>query len=522
LLIGALALPAVLIAIVLAGGEPGPATGAAELVPGNALLYVHLSTDPTRPAVKRALALRRRLPDAAPLLTAVTDRVDAILGGSPSAAVNFATDVRPWLGKEAALAVLDTSGSRAGSLIVLDVRSRAAARSFLVGVGASPDGSYRGVPLLAQPSGAVLAFVRHYMVLGQRASVRAAVDASSGRAPSLAKSGDYLRAADGEPADRVLDAYASADGIRRALIPRSGLLGDLGALLDQPPLAAATVSVSALSSGLRVHFHSALVPRLAQLRAYRPAQFTPTLAGLLPARSILLVDVKGLRASMPKLLAVAARAGIAGRIGPLLSRLGSALVAQGVDLGPVLGIFSGETAVAITPGRGGGGPAPVIVTRAPQQRSRALLAGLEAPLAQVFTPSSAGPGQVPEVSDTQLAGVPVHELSLAPGFGLDYAVARGLVVISTSPAGVAGVFRHAGALGEESGFQGVLANHPGQVTSLVFSNLGQLLRLGEQTGLIGSTHSSTLWSALEQIRAVGLASWRGADDTTTELQLQIR
>src|SRR5437764_10497609 len=50
--------------------EPPPATGAAALVPADALAYVHLSTDPSRPAVRQALDLARRFPDAPLLLAA--------------------------------------------------------------------------------------------------------------------------------------------------------------------------------------------------------------------------------------------------------------------------------------------------------------------------------------------------------------------------------------------------------------------------------------------------------------------
>jgi hypothetical protein len=221
-------------------------------------------------------------------------------------------------------------------------------------------------------------------------------------------------------------------------------------------------------------------------------------------------------------LAVTARLGIAGRIGPLISRLGSALAAQGADLRQVLRLFSGETVVAITPGRGGRGPAPVLVTRtAHPEQARAVLAGLEGPLTQVFTPPPGSPGQVPTTRDASVAGVGVRELSLAPGFQLVYAVAHGLVVLSSGPAGVAGVFAHAHALSDAPRFQATLGNHPDRVTSLVFFDLSQLLRLGGQTGLIDSTPASALWPALETIRTVGLTSWRGANDTTTKLQLQI-
>ncbi|MBV8429796.1 MAG: DUF3352 domain-containing protein [Solirubrobacterales bacterium] len=352
--------------------------------------------------------------------------------------------------------------------------------------------------------------------------MEAAIYVAQGKAPSLADSPGYQRAAGGEPADRVLDAYASADGIRRALVPRSGLLGELGALLDQPSLSASALSASPAGGGLRIRIHSTFVAEPAQLAASRPVQFGPSLDEVLPAHSMLLLDAQNLQASAPKLLAIAARAGILGRLIPLLSRLGSALRGQGVDVDQVLGVFRGETALAIAPGRQGSGPEPVIVTRTSDEAStRAILANLEGPLSQVFTPTGDAPGVVPVISDTSLAGVPVHEVSLAPGFGLDYAVAHGLVVVSTGLAGVAGVLRHAATLGGSSNFQSVLGDRPSQVTSLVFFDLSQLLRLGERSGLIASAPQGVLGTAVERIHAVGLTSWRGANDTTTQVQLEI-
>src|SRR5205823_2429398 len=107
----------------------------------------NLSTDHARPPVRRALASSRRFPASALLFAALTRRLDDILSGSSGVPVDFATDVRPWLGKEAAFALLNTTTTSAGSLIVLDVRSRPRANAFLTDVAAARYGYYHGVPL---------------------------------------------------------------------------------------------------------------------------------------------------------------------------------------------------------------------------------------------------------------------------------------------------------------------------------------------------------------------------------------
>jgi hypothetical protein len=245
----------------------------------------------------------------------------------------------------------------------------------------------------------------------------------------------------------------------------------------------------------------------------------------MPAGSTVLFDVHNLSSAAPRVLAAAAAGGIGGGVGPLLRRLGSALSSEGVDVGQVLSIFSGETSVAVAPaggGRGGRGPALVIVARTRHQAStRALLAGLEGPVSQLFAPPSSGPGQAPELADAQLAGVTVHELSLAPGLQLDYAVFHGLVVISTSLHAIAGVARHSHPLSGEVAYQSTLGDRPDQVTSLLFLDFSQLLSLGEQTGLTRGARLTALRPDLEKIRAIGVASTRGEADTTAELFLKI-
>jgi hypothetical protein len=120
-----------------------------------------------------------------------------------------------------------------------------------------------------------------------------------------------------------------------------------------------------------------------------------------------------------------------------------------------------------------------------------------------------------------VAGVTVHQLSLAPGFALDYAVSHGLVVISTSVGAIGAVLWHGGSISDAASYRNVLGDRPARVTSLLFFDFSQLLGLGEQTGLIGSPRLAALWPYLDKIGAVGLESSRGSSDTTTELELKI-
>jgi hypothetical protein len=525
---GLIALAAV-IATGFKTGEPPPAAGAAALVPGDALAYVHLSTDRRRAGVTRALALAGRFPDAPLLTAALSDRLGAILSrpGTPAGTFEFATAVRPWLGKEAALALLNTPSTTAGSLILLDVRNRARAQAFLDSTGATPVRAYRGATELRYRQGTVLAFVRHYLAIGQRASVEGAIDVAGGSTTSLGANPAYRSAAASEPADRVLDAYVSQAGVRRVLAPRGGLLGALGQLLLQPAVSGTTISLSAVPGGARVAVRSALDPSLAQASGPPAPLFAPTLPSALPAGSSVLLDTHGLPREAPRVLAGTAAAGIAPRIGPLLQRLGGALSSEGENVPQLMSLFSGETVVAIVPGtdahgRADGGPAPVVLARAAHpDQAEGLLADLQGPLAQVFPLPSAGPGQAPEWSDAHVAGITAHQLSITPGLQLDYAVFRGVVVVSTSLRAIGAIARHQSSLTDGRLYQKALPRGHGRVTSLVFLDFSQLLNLGEQMGLSSSARLSTVRPDLERIRTVGLASSRGEADTTAELFLQI-
>jgi Protein of unknown function (DUF3352) len=520
LAVGAVIVVILVLALSLGGGSGAtpPATGAAAIVPADALAYVNVSLDRGRPAVRQALALATRFPDFPLAAAAVQKRLGAILGGGRP--VDFSSQILPWLGGEAALALLNTATSTAGSLIVLDVSQRGRAQAFIHSEGAVTRGSYRGTTLFAYPTGSELAFVSHFLVVGQDASVRSAIDVAAGTTGSLAGSAVYQRAAATEPAGRVLDAYASLAGVRRVLAAQAGVVGALGDLLYQPALEGVTISLSPATGGARVQVHSALDPTLTHLAPPATAAFTPTLQNVMPTGSILMLDVSGLDRVAPQVLNAGSAAGVAGGIGPLLSRLGSALSTEGVNVHSIVSLFHPESAVAIIPHAQS--PTLVIVARTSDEaRARIELAELEIPLAQLFKPPSAGPGKVPVFNDRSVAGITDHQLSLANGLELDYAVFRGLVVISTSLEGVTAVAQRAHPLAADPGFQFALGSRPKLVTSLVYVDFRQLLTLGERTGLTSSARYRLLRPDLEMIRSIGLSSTRAPGESSAVLSIHI-
>lgn len=509
---------AIALALVVLNGGSGPvppATGAATIVPANALAYVSLSTDPGRPSVSDARTIAARFPDWPLLETAALNRLGSLVAGSSSAEV--AAQVRTWLGKQASVALIAGPTGAAQPLVVLEVARADRARAFLDRAGATPAGAYQGSRIMAYPSGTELAFVGHYLVAGPDAGVRAALRSARGRARALADDPAYERAAAGEPADRVLDAYLSAAGVHQLLATSTGVAGAIGTLLDRPALQSASISLSPSPTGARVQVHSVL-GRAATRVATR--SFTPTLQSVLPSGSTLMLDVDGLSRAAPGLLSAAATAGIAGNVGPLLRRVGSALTAQGVNVSHIVSLFDGETAVAISPGPS---PALLIVSRVRDEAAaRSELAALEGPVTALFSPSGSAGGQVPELADRVVGGATVHEIGLGPGLQLDYAVFNGLVVVSTSLSALDGVAQRSRALDSDAAYRATLPDEPPRLSSLVFGNVSRLLALGEQTGLTSGAGTRALLPDLSKIRAIGLSSTSGNRDTTTELSLEIR
>jgi hypothetical protein len=513
LLVAALAVAAALVLALAGSGPVPPATGAATIVPANALAYVHLSTDLNRPAVSGARKMAARFPDWPLLETAALNRLRGLVAGPSSA--DFIAAVRPWLGKEIGLALIADRSGGAQPLAVLDVARAAGARAFVSRAGATPAGAYDGARIMAYPSGSEVAFVGHYLLAGSDAGVRAALRSARGRAPALADNSGYQRAVAGEPADRVLDAYLPASGIHQLLASRAGVAGAIGMLLDRPALQGAAISLSASSAGARVLVHSVLSSGATPSRS-----FTPTLQSVLPSGSTLVLDVDGLGQAAPGLLSAAATAGIAGNVGPLLRRVGSALTAQGINVKRVVSLFDGETAVAISPEPN---PALLIVSRVRDQTAaRSELAALEGPVTALFSPAGSAGGQVPELADRVIGGATVHEVGLGPGLQLDYAVWGGLVVVSTSLSAIDGVSRRRHALAADAAYRATLPDQPSRLSSLVFGDVSQLLQLGEQTGLTSGAATRAVLPDLSKIRAIGVSSTSGDRETTTELSLEIR
>jgi hypothetical protein len=482
------------------------------------LAWVHVSTDRGRDGVQRALGLAKRFPSYGRLQDALLTRLAS--GAQP---VRYDRDLGPWIGNEIGLALLDTTGQTAGTLIVAAVADRGKADAYVRRAGQSSTITYHGVKI--RRFGAVASTITGgYLLIGQESVLRGVIDSNRGRGSTLAADATYRRAMRGLPTGRAADAFLTPGGVRRLLEPQGGPLGVAGVLLDQPALSGVGVALTAQGGDARLTIHSIRDPRLARGRPATFGAFVPSLASAVPKNAMAYVGISGLDRAARRILSISAATGAAGaRIQRLLStRARDFSRRTGVNVErDVLPLFRGEVALWLAASV----PAPyltLIARTTDEARTRAALGKLQAPLVQLFQPQSAQPGQAPTFSDRDIGGgVQAFSLDLAPGVQINYAVFGGKLVISTNLEGVRAVKRAAGSLTNDSSYQATLGRRPKRVTSLVFLDFNQLLGLGERTGLNASRSYLAARNDLRRIRALGASTSGGGTESTTELRLQI-
>jgi Protein of unknown function (DUF3352) len=513
--VAALAIAAVAVLLLrgLGGGGP-PADGAAKLAPRDTLVWVHVSTDRDRDQVRQAGELAGRFTSWERLRDGVLRRLAGT--GRPVTA----EDVEPWLGDEAGLALVDVGGASAGSLVVMAVTDEARGRRFLERNPArSATRRYKGDRI--DEFGAVnAAFKDGFLLIGQSLTVQSALDRANGRGDDLTQDPTYRRAMRGAPEDRVVDAYASAAGLRRLLVPQGDVVGSLAVLLDQPALEGVALSLVPEDEGLRVRAHSALDAAAQRRTGRRPRPFEPGLLDAVPADAMAYLGLRGISGALGNLITAAAGGGQAGGVGPLLQRLRRELSREtdGALERDLLGLLDGEVAVVIAQAT----PAPtlsLVTDVESEDRTAAVLRRLQAPLLRLLTPRGEAP---PEWSAQDLGdGVRAWTLATPAGAEISYAVLEGRLVLGTGVDSIRRIKDAGDTLADSERFERVTEGSPDEVTSLGFLDFSQLLELGEQTGLNDSRDYLAARDDLQRIRAVGLSSRGDEGETTAEILLSI-
>ena len=434
--------------------------------------------------------------------------------------VDAAKDVAPWLGDEAAFALMDTGNETAGSLIAVEVTDQEKARAFLErnprarrpqGVQGPRDDPLRRRS--RQRSSATSSSS------GRTRPSRRRSTATARRAASLADDATYRKAVDDLPDDRVVTGYASADGLRRLLAPQGSVLGAVATTLDQPGLqgvalaAGPRATTSCASSSTRSSTASARArrgSRRSSRRCSRPSPRTrsPTSAPAASAR----------RSSGSSSRPWPARARAA--TSPGCSRASATSSTSETDGGlrdDLLKLFEGEVALVIQRHV----PAPVfsLVTHTEDEAAtRRTLDRLRDPLAKLLRPAGE---PAPTWKAQDLDGADAWTLTLPERRAAHLRRRRGPPDPLDEPRGRAADPPVRGLARGQRDLRGRPRIDPDQVGTLGFLDFSQLLELGEQTGLNDSQAYLRARDDLRRVRAVGVSSSSGEGESTAEILVSI-
>jgi Protein of unknown function (DUF3352) len=538
------------------GGDACPPPDhAAKLVPADALAYVHFDVDSSDDRYQLAADELSRVP----ILSAqVIDGLLAGLPGNAASTVGFDRTVRPWLGSEAALALLP-SGGTPEVVELLAIHGTAGAKRYqrsFEGPGARTT-TYRATSIEVGRGGIASAIVNGFLVIGTPAGTRVVVDTATGAkgATALSGSDSAVQIRGLLPAQRVADAYLSPGGVRAIAGRPTGLLSQLAPFVAPGATRGVAIGLVAGDGSLELEIRSALDPKRVKARpgffAAFP-QFEATLADHLPTDTLAYLGIGEPGRVIASLLSQASteEPGLARATSALLQRLRKAAhLALRRDLLPALGA---EAALALEPApappanrpaanrsqQSQTAPIPGLTepnARPPRpgvagspyflyvgggidsKKARPALARLQTPVARALS-GGAGPSGI---RSRTVAGVSAQSLPVSPTFDLTYAIVGGRLLVATDSRGVAAVARGDGGLSSSAPYQDATSGFPDSPSLLAYLDLRGLVALGEAAGLAESPAYGTFAADIHRLRSLAVSVSAAPDSLATDARLDI-
>ncbi len=485
--------------------ERGP-DRTADYVPRGALLYLSLASAGEDEQAERASALARDVPGLARLRAALLQRVTA-----PAGDFDWDRDIRPWLGREAAVAVVGPETASATSLLVLSAGEEKGAREFASRVaGTSTGAEYRGTRVLGGGSVAA-ALHKGYLLVGTPTVVRASLDAGAGAAPALGSETEFRELRDDLPEQRVADGYASAAGVQALLDgPAAVLRGLPGATTLGAGSFAASVEDGRARLSLRFRGGGATGGCAA-----RRGRAAPVASGV-AADVLAYVGLRGGDCLLQSLIAQPT-SGVGGE----LRRLAAA--ARGsdppVDLQrELLPLLSGQAAITLDSSGTGGPVLALAAGDVEEARALDVLGRLQPALGTLAQAESVG--QAPTFQTREVAtGITALTADLAPNLQLSYAAKNDRLILATAPTGVVAAASGRG-LEESQDFRLLLGDRPRGPSDLVFADLDGLLKLADQVGLTNEPSYVAVRDDLAKFGAAGAVISREGNQTAVEVLLK--
>jgi hypothetical protein len=506
----AIVLIAVSLAVVsLVQGDSSSHTDhAVGLVPSDALLYAHVDVDRDSSQWRAAQRILGKLPALARLR-------DQALGGLAAGRTpaKLDSELRPWLGDEAAIALL-AQGRRANSLTLFKVGNLKRAKQFLAGAGTVRIALYRDTQVRMYKTLAA-AFIGDFLAIGRLDNVHAAIDAHAGH--SLEEDAVFRDARDGLDLNSpLLFAYAPGDGVRRLLQQQKGIVGRLGDALARPSLRGSAAAVRFEGKGMRVSLANVSYQRLRG--AEQLPAFTPQLPRSVPENAIAYYGVQGVSRLFQQLQAVSG--GRTSELSSAIARLRRQLRPVGVRaLVRALGPLDGrEAALIVTPPD----DAPVvslIVGDTTKSEGGDVLIALQ-PLLSRIVRSTRGGAAATLVPGSE-AGLDTITLQVNPELSLTYAALGDRIMVSTDPDGVRQVARAEKTLQGDPAFAKGMRDLLKQATSVTFLDLHRLSSLIERAGLGATPEYRTIKPELARIGTVSVITQTERSSQTAQAFIEV-
>jgi hypothetical protein len=499
-----------------------PADDAIALVPGDALAYVHVNVDPGTEQYDNASDVASRVPTLTEQATSrLLNRVPGPHGRPP----DFARDIEPWFGGQAALALIPAGERAAEEVQLLQISDTDGAKKFAdsIATGTPQTSDYREVPVSVDRRGLATAEVGGFLAIGRESGVRDVIDAESGATGtgSLEDEPAAKAALDALPDERLADAYLSPDGIDRLVGNPRGPLATLDAVIDPGASDGAAIGVVATDTGIELAIRSELDEARAKAQpgffAAFPT-FDPSLTASLPPDSLAYIGVADPGKTLVSLIeqASADQPGLAAAVASLVKRVRQlGKVDLETDLLPSLG---NEAAFALQPGSGGNGVPYLefLSSGIDADRAGKALASLQAPIVAALSPST---GQAPTFDQEKVGDVTAHSVRLSPTVDLTYAIAGSTLLVTTDPAAVKQLAGESGGLNDDDAFKEATGGLEGDVSLLAYLNLSGLLTLGEQAGLAQDPAYARFAPELHKLSALAVAVRSSSTELSTDLRL---
>jgi uncharacterized protein DUF3352 len=487
------------------GGDSAKSTGAApgkvaSFVPAGAPVYAEVSTDFDGPQWTQVKALAAKFP-------AFPDLQKKITEGLGSNGVQFDRDIKPLLGKDAALGILKLSGknipnisgsdgtpsvpsvgSAASQPVVVAVEIAAGKEQQVVDFvkkDAAPAGTVSGVqyykpkdssePLIAVTDGAV--------VLASTVSeLQASLDAhSAGGSKTIAGDAKVTDTLGKLPADVFAQLYVDVGAAFKQTTESSSQLKQL----EQLGLTTDTafgLSLSAEATGVRL---KGVVTGSGSSTLAGASEFTPSLTANVPGDALAYVGFSNLAGTVSSLVGTLAKSNpdLSSQIQALSSQV--PLLLGGATLDDLKALTSKEHALVVT--RGGAFPAVSLLLQVDDAaRAQKTLDGLKKAVPLVAGQLNGGKS-LPDWQTITEAGVTGQELPLSPKANVVYGAKGGLAVIGTQPSSLALLNAPATSLQADQDFTDATVGMPDKVGSLAWIDVQGIVETADALGAFKST-----------------------------------